>query len=196
MPHNLQNRRYIGNKYKLLPFIDLTLREEGVVFDSFADMFAGTGVVSEYFMAQGKQCIINDSLYSNYIFYTAWLSNLEYDSNKVAQWINYYNASNTFVEDNYFSDTFSNTYFHYEDAKRIGSIRQQLEKHKADFTLREFAILLSSLLYTTDRIANTVGHFEAFLSTPPRQKGIILEKLNLLEYKKNHTSIRKMQTNL
>jgi adenine-specific DNA-methyltransferase len=184
MIYNLQNRRFIGNKFKLLSFIDSILIQERIPFHIFADMFAGTGVVAEHFMQKGKKIIVNDNLYSNYIFYTAWLSNLKYSKNKIKRYIDYYNNSQEFIRDNYFSDTFSKTYFHYEDAKKIGSIREHLEINKKSFTKREFSILLSSLLYTTDKLANTVGHFESFLSTPPLLKGVILNELNIKQYKK------------
>jgi len=181
MAYDLCNRRYIGNKYSLLGFIDSTLAN--IKFNSFADLFAGTGVVAEHFMNNGKKVIVNDNLFANYIFYIAWLSQSKYNANKIQKYINYYNESDEFIIDNYFSDTFSDTYFHYENAKKIGSIREHLESNKSKFTKREFAILLSSLAYTTDRIANTVGHFEAFLGTKPIKKKVILQELNIKSYK-------------
>ena len=68
MTYNLQNRRYIGNKFKLLSFIDSVIETEGVEFSIFADLFAGTGVVSEHFLSLGKKVIVNDNLYSNFVF--------------------------------------------------------------------------------------------------------------------------------
>lgn len=183
MKYNLQNRRYIGNKFKLLDFIDSVLKAENIEFDTVADIFAGTGVVSEHFMKANKKVIINDNLYSNYVFYIAWLSNKPYSEEKVNDLINFYNNSSEFIKDNYFSDTFSGTYFHYEDAKRIGAIREHLETIRQNLTEREYMILLSSLLYTTDKIANGVGHFEAFLAKAPIQKGVTLQALNIIKYK-------------
>lgn len=204
MKYNLQNRRYIGNKFKLLNFIDSVLKAENVKFNIVADIFAGTGVVSEYFMKNNKKTIINDNLYSNYVFYIAWLSNKPFSEEKVTNLINFYNHSSEFIQDNYFSDTFAGTYFHYNDAKKIGSIREHLEIIKHELTEREYMILLSSLLYTTDKIANGVGHFEAFLATPPIQKGVILRALNITQYKENpliyqedaNSLIKKIQTDL
>ncbi len=183
MTYSLQNRRYIGNKFKLLSFIKDVIDKEKVDFSSVADVFAGTGVVSEYFMSLDKSVIINDNLFSNYIFYKAWLSNDKFDNEKIKNLINYYNDNSDYIKDNYFSDTFSGTYYSYEDAKRIGSIREHIENIKNTLTEREYYILLSSLLYSSDRIANTVGHFEAFLGTPPLDKGVILEMLDIKKYK-------------
>ncbi len=182
MTYNLHNRRYIGNKFKLLPFIDSVVSSEHLSFNTVADVFAGTGVVAEHFMQNNKKVIVNDNLYSNYVFYQAWLSNAEYDKTKIEKTLYYFNSSKEFLHDNYFSDTFSHTYYSYEDAKRIGSIRDCLEQLKPTLTLREYYILLSSLLYTADKIANTVGHFEAFLGKKPIDKGVILEPLNIKQY--------------
>lgn len=184
MTFNLQNRRYIGNKFKLLSFIDSVIKTERVEFDTFADVFAGTGVVAEYFMRRGKQIIINDNLYSNFVFYNAWLSNKCYSEKKIQEIINFYNTTTDYIKDNYLSDVFSGTYFHYEDAKKLGSIRDHLESIKAELSEREYMIILSSLLYTADKIANGVGHFEAFLAKQPKERGVILQELNLHHYDK------------
>ena len=183
MTYSIQNRRYIGNKFKLLNFIDSVIKTEKLTFSSVADLFAGTGVVSEHFMDKGKKAIINDNLYSNFVFYNAWLSNGEFDEKKINNLIDYFNNSTDFISDNYFSDNFSNTYYSYEDAKKIGSIREYIEQIKNELTPREYYILLASLLYTADKIANTVGHFEAFLGKKPITKGVELQTLNLKRYR-------------
>jgi adenine-specific DNA-methyltransferase len=180
---NLQNRRYIGNKFKLLSFIDSVIKTEGIEFNVFADVFAGTGVVSEYFMSNGKKAIISDNLYSNFVFYNAWLSNSKYNPSKIKELLDYYNNSAEFIKDNYLSDTFSETYYHYEDAKKIGSIREHLENIRKDLSDREYMIILSSLLYTADKIANGVGHFEAFLAKKPEERGVTLQSLDIKAYK-------------
>ena len=42
----INNRRYLGNKYRLLPFITEVISKECGNFETFADIFAGTGAVS------------------------------------------------------------------------------------------------------------------------------------------------------
>lgn len=182
MRYNLSNRRYIGSKVSLLGFIDNTIASSGVHFDSVFDAFSGTGVVSEHFLNKGKTVYSNDTLYSNYVFYNAWLSSDVYSLKKINAYMNTYNTLDCKVPDNYFSDTFSHTYFHYNDAKKIGYIRQDIENNKNQLTPREYHILLSSLLYTVDKIANTVGHFEAYLSKEPLEKGVNLKSLNIAKY--------------
>ncbi|PTF16225.1 adenine methyltransferase, partial [Staphylococcus devriesei] len=60
----MQQRRYIGNKTKILKWIR-GLVDEYVKGDSFFDVFAGTGVVTKEFVNDFNHFIINDFLYSN-----------------------------------------------------------------------------------------------------------------------------------
>ena len=62
MPNfNLSSRRYTGSKTKLLESIDEALLKhfdyKGCENLSFFDVFAGTGVVSEYFIQKKTQFI-------------------------------------------------------------------------------------------------------------------------------------------
>ena len=59
----INNRRYLGNKYKLLSFIISVVEEECDNINIVADIFAGTGAVASAFM--DKKLITNDIMYSN-----------------------------------------------------------------------------------------------------------------------------------
>ena len=63
---NIQNRRYLGNKYKLLDFIEETIEEHCPRVESLFDVFAGTGVVAYHFMDR-LRVVTHDILYSNYL---------------------------------------------------------------------------------------------------------------------------------
>lgn len=45
----IQNRSYLGNKSKLLEFIEQTINEHCFNCKTFADVFGGTGTVADYF---------------------------------------------------------------------------------------------------------------------------------------------------
>ena len=45
----INNRRYLGNKYTLLPFITKVVAAECQGIETVADIFAGTGAVSSAF---------------------------------------------------------------------------------------------------------------------------------------------------
>lgn len=157
----INNRRYLGNKYKLLPFIKRIVSENCSNINVFADLFAGTGAVSSAF--QECEIITNDILYSNYVSNSAWFSPQNYDENKVVELIEAYN-SKMVITDNYMSETFSDTFFSKEDCRKIGFIRENIENlyqnHKINE--RERALLITSLLYAMDKIAKTCGHYDAY----------------------------------
>ena len=47
--------------------------------------------------------------------------------------------------------------------KIIGYIRQDIENIKSGLTEKEYSILLATLIYNIDKLANTVGHFDAYI---------------------------------
>ena len=78
---NINNRRYLGNKYKLLPFIKKVVDSECTDIEIVVDIFSGTGAVASAF--QDKQLITNDIMYSNYISNLAWFSPRKYSRKKI-----------------------------------------------------------------------------------------------------------------
>lgn len=158
----IKNRRYLGNKYKLLPFITETIKRECENFESFADIFSGTGSVASAYI--DKQIVTNDILYSNYICNFAWFGSKKVDMNKIEKIIKTYNLKN-YDRENYMTDNFSDTFFCYEDCLKIGCIREDIEKKykKEIINEREKAVLIMALLYSMDRIANTCGHYDAYI---------------------------------
>ncbi|MEE1531442.1 MAG: DNA adenine methylase [Clostridia bacterium] len=185
---NIENRRYIGNKSKLLKFIDDTIKKEKIRFCTFGDVFSGTGVVAEYFLNKGKEIYVNDLLFSNFVIYKALLSNEKYEEEKIIKIIDDYNRIDVEkIQDNYFSDNFSGNYYHYKDAKKIGYVREDIENRylNKEINDREYYILISCLLYSMDRISNTVGHYESFLNKEPEYKNLQISNLNIKLYNSN-----------
>ena len=64
---NIQNRRYLGNKFKLLNSIKDLVKKKCGDYSSFIDLFSGTGVVANSFNSDKVKIITNDLLYSNYV---------------------------------------------------------------------------------------------------------------------------------
>lgn len=180
----IQNRRYIGSKVKLLKEIEECVETSGLNIDkpTFADLFAGTGVVAYEFAKKGYKIIVNDILYSNFVSYKAWFSEENINRNLIEKTIKEFN--NLIYEDlqpNYFSDVYGDKYFSHNDAKKIGYIRDYIEEHKQEYSEREYFYLLTSLMYATDKIANTVGHFEHFLKKKPVDTNFKMQFLELEE---------------
>lgn len=181
---NIENRRYIGNKNKLkveiFNKIHSVVKEIGLKNPVFGDLFAGTGVVSEYFGLNSYKLVINDLLYSNFVAYNAWFSSEKYSIKKINNFLEKYNALDPKnLKENYFSKIYSGKYFSRNDSKKIGYIRDDIEKNKKILGNREYFILIASLMYSVDKIANTVGHFEHFLKSEPKDSNFNISTLNL-----------------
>lgn len=157
----INNRRYLGNKYKLLPFIKKVTQENCSEINSIGDIFAGTGAVSSAF--SNKILITNDLLYSNYMCNYAWFGAEEYNKQIIIDFIVRYNSLQ-FAEDNYMTENFADTYFSRDDCSKIGFIREDIENQFTcgKINSRERALLIMSLLYAMDKIANTCGHYDAY----------------------------------
>lgn len=165
----INNRRYLGNKYKLLSFITRVAEQECRNVHTVADIFAGTGAVASAFT--DKKLITNDIMYSNYICHLAWFSTESYSEQKIVDLIADYNAVYV-TQDNYMSGNFADTYFSAEDCRKIGYIRQDIEDRFRDGRVndRERALVITSLLYAMDKIANTCGHYDAY------RRGVAFER--------------------
>jgi adenine-specific DNA-methyltransferase len=155
----LGNRRYLGGKSKLLEFIENeTIKALKSKPNSFFDVFAGTGVVGSHFANQGAKVVSNDLLQHNYFGLLTFIGPQELDLNVLADKI--VHLGNIKPTENYFSEHFGGNYFSPANAERIGTIRAEIEK--ISDSLREKAALITSLIYSADRVANTVGHYDAF----------------------------------
>jgi len=154
----LQNRRYLGNKYKLLGFIEDIISEKCGKINSVFDIFAGTGVVGERFNNPEIKIISNDFLSANYVCLQAFLGTSKDIQESISQKIEHLNKLSS--EENYFSKHFGGTYFSEDNARKIGVIREEIEKISVNDS--EKNILICSLLYAMDKVANTVGHYDAF----------------------------------
>ncbi|WP_274856350.1 DNA adenine methylase [Bacillus methanolicus] len=171
---NIKNRRYLGSKYKLLEFIWKVVNENCKDVHTVADIFGGTGVVADRFNIEGKKIIVNDILYSNYLSYWTWFSDEAIGYTKIEDLITQFNNAEP-KEDNYVSEHFGGTYFTQYNARKIGYIREEIERLSEHITFREKAILITSLLYAMDKVANTVGHYDAY-----RRKLDSLKEIKLL----------------
>lgn len=162
--YNMYNRRYTGSKYKLMEWIR-ELIIDNCKGNSFFDVFAGTGAVTEYMLNDYKEFIINDFLYSNEAIYKGFLLQEEYNWNKLINLVEKYNKiDKEKLDENYISINYGDKYFNREDSKLIGIIREDIEEKflKNEINNKEYFILLASLLFSVDKIANTCGHYDAY----------------------------------
>lgn len=176
--YSISNRRYTGSKYKLLDWIEeLILKNcEG---NSFFDVFAGTGVVSARMSRHYEKVIMNDFLFSNEIIYKAFYGNEEYDMEVLTRYKERFQKLKAGrLKDNYFSVNFGGKYFSQNDAKLIGKIREEIKRAKRVLSDRDYSILLASLVYSMDKVANTVGHYDAYRKIGNIEDRFVYELIN------------------
>ena len=167
MSLDIWNRRYTGSKYKLVDWID-TLIAENCVGSSFCDIFAGTGVVAAKELGRFDKIIINDFLHSNNVIYNAFFLNMPYNMNKLQDLIDTWSSvSVSDMESSFMFENYSDKYFSANDTKILGYIRKKIEEVKYILNYKEYCILLASLIYSADKIANTVGHYDAYIKGKP-----------------------------
>lgn len=177
---NIQNRRYLGNKFKLLNSIKELVTKKCGNYSSFIDLFSGTSVVANSFNSNKVRIITNDLLYSNYVIAKSFFE-ITKSPNKLAKKIEILNSIKT-NKANYFSKNFGNKYFTKDNAIKIGAIREKIEKISSNSD--EKFILITSLIYAADRIANTVGHYDAYRENLDSRGKLELQAPNI-DYSKN-----------
>ena len=172
----IANRRYTGSKLKLKEWIKELILSNCPNCSSFCDIFAGTGVITDTLISQYDRFIINDFLFSNEIIYRAFYKNESFDLQKLLAFKQQYTCLDyDLLEDNYVSINFGGKYFEIGDSKAIGYIRQDIEDNKRFLNEREYSILIASLLYSLDKCANTVGHYEAFFKNKEIARSFVFE---------------------
>jgi adenine-specific DNA-methyltransferase len=161
-PFGIGNRRYIGGKSLLIKAISDSIPDH-ISRGSFCDIFAGTGVVGASAFSKFKSVTFNDFLYSNEIIYKGFFGKGTFSQTKLEAFRNDMAIRTAKpIKHNFFSQNFSGKYFSVESSKAIGLIRETIEENSYGFNSRERSIILTSLIYSADRIANTVGHYEAY----------------------------------
>lgn len=181
----IHQRRYLGAKTKLLEYIEEVIEKEKVEFATFLDVFAGTGVVGHHFNNRAA-IYLNDILYCNLLSYHAFMGTERIREPLLQHWIHTYNELDVGkLEENYFSENFADTYYSKHNCKMIGYIREDIERlyTEAQINFRERAYLITSLLYAMDRIANTVGHYDAFRKVKDLERTL---SLRMLETDEDH----------
>ena len=155
---NIYNRRYTGSKLKISDWI-ISLITKHCIGNRFFEVFAGTSIISSKIAQKMQTVILNDTLYANNIIYKAFYSKGDFDFYKLYNFKDKLNYTKTI---GYFSKNYGNKYFSLNDCIKIEHIRNLIENEKNNFTLKEYAILIASLIYSMDKCANTVGHFDSY----------------------------------
>lgn len=189
--------RYLGNKTNLLTFIESVIQKHNIDGEVFADLFAGTCSVGDYF--KDKYTIIaNDYMYFSKIIASAKLLNAkipEFEKFKKKykcspfDWLNnqvYTHEDNYFVLHNY-SPKGERMYFTEDNAAKIDGARLEIEDlyKNAVIKYNEYVFLLASLLESALRVSNTSGTYQAYFKfwESRAKKTLLIEPLLFNETK-------------
>ena len=176
----LKNRRYLGSKRSLIPAIQGVLDSLPYSPQTAVDIFAGTGMVGQSFLGRGVNVTFNDLLRSNGVVHRAFFSREDVSLGDLALIVDEVNHLDpNRIEDNYFSETFGGLYFSRDNAKLIGHLRELAEGYPG----RERDILITSALYAADKVACTVGHYDAFRPGAEESPRVIFGLPELKQYR-------------
>lgn len=186
---------YIGSKYKLCDFllnsIESTLKEcraKPLKQSVFCDMFAGTSAVGKLFKNKVKQMISNDREFYSFVLAKNYIQNSTElpRARELLQILN--DEDKTPLKEGRIYKYYAlgggenRQYFSDENAKKIDSIRTQIEcwKNEDFINESEYFFLLASLLESADKVANTASVYGAFLKhlKTSAQKNLILNPAN------------------
>ena len=155
----LSNRRYLGSKTKILDTIENEI--VGVLGRtpvSLFDAFAGSGVVGGRFASKGVKVVMNDLLFHNSLAHRAFLLHGNYDQDRIESYL--YDMEKSPPLRGYITENFGGKYFSVQNAMLLDSWREYLAIRVQDPPT--LWVLLTSLLYAADKIAQTVGHYDAY----------------------------------
>lgn len=178
---------------KLLTAIESVIEKYGIEGSTFADLFAGTGCVGDYF--KGKYKIIsNDFLYYSFVLNKAKLSfgtfpKFECFENKykknIFDWLNEknYEPNETFFIYKNYTPKGERMFFTEKNGIKMDGLRQEIENLKKENLINEneYYYLLASLLESATRYSNTSGTFEAFFKfwDSRAEKDFVLEPIEM-----------------
>jgi len=207
---------YIGSKLSLLDFLEKSINKvAGKDYSVFCDFFAGTGAVGLHFKKQGYQVYANDVQYYSYVLNRHYIGNhqvlifkglinnfpnlkrvkVEERKNIICDYLNTLKGASGFIYKNYClggtqNQHYKRQYFSDENGRRCDAIRIKIEdwRKQKKITNAEYYFLLTSLLESVDKQANTASVYGAFLKKlkTSAQKLFVLKPAELVINEQHH----------
>jgi adenine-specific DNA-methyltransferase len=164
------NRKYLGSKRLLREWIVDRICEaapgarSGAPPAAVVDGFCGTGALTVALAARGAARIVAvDTLHSNCVILRGCVAAAALDGERARRLREELNAAEPF--EGYITESWADTYFTVENCRRMDGVREGIAARAAAGSLSpaEHDYLLASFLLAADRIANTLGQYDAFL---------------------------------
>lgn len=152
---------------------------------TFADLFAGTGVVGSAYKEMGYNVIANDIQYYSYVLNKHLIENVPQMDDSPLGALNSLDGTEGFVYNNYCAGSNSGrNYFTDNNGKKCDAIRTELENMHSNGEINDsvYFYFLASLINSIDKYANTASIYGAFLKHIKRsaQKDFTLELLPVI----------------
>jgi len=166
--------RYLGNKQRLTSFIENVIEKHNIQGEVFADIFAGTCSVGDYFKEK-YTIIANDYMYFSKIISDAKILNnttplfkkfVRRFNTSPFEYLNsqkYIPTSGYFVYHNY-SPKGGRMYLNENNSIKIDGMRLEIEEFykEGHVDYKEYVFLLASLLGSVLKVSNTSGTYQAY----------------------------------
>lgn len=184
---------YIGSKKKLIPFIDYVVSLNTESKNTFGDLFAGTGIVGDFFFKKGFNIVSNDKEKYSYVINYAILKSSYTDNIKEQiDILNKLDGIEGLIYNNYSSKA-NRLFFTDENAKKADAIRNKIDELKQNNMINEdeYYFLLASLIQSLDKVSNTTSVYGAFLKKLKKsaQKLLILKPIHTIEKNENKNKV-------
>lgn len=175
---------YIGSKHKLSDFIKQSIHSVAGIDLSdkiFCDLFAGTGIVGRNFKPEVKQVLSNDIEYYSFVLNRNYIGNhKEFEFKHLIDELNDLDGVEGFIFKEYSENgKAQRLYFSENNGKKIDAVRQKIEYWKSEKQIddNQYYFLLTSLLESADKVANTASVYGAFLKHIKKsaQKEMVIE---------------------
>jgi len=156
--------KYAGSKLRLLPnIIEMTAGLKGV--ETVLDGFSGSTRVSQAFAQMGFSTTSNDISVWSEVFATCYLVSEKPDVFylEIIEHLNHLNGIDGWFSEHYGgSETDNKKPFQLKNTRKLDTIREEIERLNLDW--QDKCVLLTSLIYSLDKVDNTLGHYAAYLS--------------------------------
>ncbi|MDR1284882.1 MAG: DNA adenine methylase [Campylobacteraceae bacterium] len=162
---------YIGSKLKLSPWIkkEITAIVGSLEDKVFCDLFAGTGTIGKAFKKYVKKVISNDIEEYSYVLNRNYIQNhkaIENSDKFIAALNTLKPLEDGFIYKHYcIGGDNGRQYFSDENGKKIDAVRAKINEWRESGEIDDdlYYFLLSSLLESADKVANTASIYGAFL---------------------------------
>ena len=171
--------KYIGNKARLINFIQNCLNDSNIEYENkrVFDLFSGTGSVSEFFLNNNCEVYSVDNM--NYaiaeqyrrIFFRKEPEFHEiegiigsYKLDDVLKYLNELKPKKGYFYDNFTEEgKYHRRFFKEDNACKIDAIREEIDNWKDKISYEKYMFLVGILMSSADFVSNTAGTYGAYL---------------------------------